>query len=334
MNILVTGGMGEVGRPVVNWLLGRGHDIRVLDLDVSRPIDGAECIQGTITDFEALAPVMAGMDAVVHLAAYRHPSLAPEARLFHVNTVGTFHVFRAAADAGIKRVACASSINALGYNFGITFPKGQLRYFPIDEDHPEFTTDPYSFSKQMIERIGTYFWHREGITSTFLRFPAVYDLTPDEPGILMAFVEGCYKHTSEVMALPEQERSSRIQDIVDDFERRAHEREWEAQFDLSFPDADIMFGRSNFWTSLDARDAAQAIEKSLLADIEGSHAMYVTDAHNFAGIPSRDLVATWFPEVTEWRSDVRGTETLVSIDRARALIGFEPAFPFRGRDKG
>ena len=192
MHILVTGGMGEVGRPVVDWLLGRGHNIRVLDLDVSRPIDGAECIQGTITDFETLAPVMAGMDAVVHLAAYRHPSLAPEARLFHVNTVGTFNVFRAAADAGIKRVACASSINALGYNFGITFPKGQLQYFPIDEDHPEFTTDPYSFSKQMIERIGTYFWHREGITSTFLRFPAVYDLTPDEPGILMAFVEGCY----------------------------------------------------------------------------------------------------------------------------------------------
>ena len=98
---------------------------------------------------------MAGIDGVVHLAAFRHPGLAPEHRLFHVNVSGTFNVFRAAADAGIKRVVCASSINALGYNFGIKFPEGQLQYFPIDEAHPTYTTDPYSFSKGAIEEIGS-----------------------------------------------------------------------------------------------------------------------------------------------------------------------------------
>ena len=44
------------------------------------------------------------------------------------------------------------------------------------------------------------------------------------------------------------------------------------KFDLTFPDAYIMFGRSNFWTSLDVRDAAQAIERALTCDLQGSHA--------------------------------------------------------------
>jgi nucleoside-diphosphate-sugar epimerase len=329
MRILVTGGMGEVGRPTVQWLLEHGHDVRVLDLHVDKPIPGAECLAGDITDFAAVQASMDGIEGVVHLAAYRHPSMASETRIFAVNAGGTFNVFRAAADAGIKRVVCASSINALGYNFGIAFPEGQLRYFPIDEAHPTYTTDPYSYSKQIIEEIGAYFWRREGISSVFLRFPAVYDLNAGEPSILMAFVSTCYHQTAEVMALPEPERTHRARAIVADFERRAGAREWELDFDLTFPDAYIMFGRSNFWTSLDVRDAAQAVEKGLSADFEGSHAVYVTDTTNFVRIPTRELAEVWFPEVRTWKRAVTGAESLVSIDGVRALIGFEPAYPFK-----
>jgi nucleoside-diphosphate-sugar epimerase len=330
MHILVTGGMGEIGRPTTQWLLSHGHEVRVLDLSIDRPIEGVEYIQGDVTDFASLGAVMADIDGVIHLAAFRHPGLAPEHRIFGVNVGGTFNVFRAAADAGVRRVACASSINALGYNFGITFPEGQLKYFPIDEAHPTYTTDPYSFSKGTIEAIGSYFWRREGITSVFLRFPAVYDLHSEEASFLLDFVTECRRQTAEVMALPEPRRTRRVRAIVDDFERRAAARQWEQSFDWGFPDALLMLGRSNFWTSLDVRDAAQALEKGLMADIEGSHAVYVNDTHNFVDLPSRDLAAVWFPEVTEWHAPVEGTESLVSIDAARALIGFEPAFPFNG----
>ena len=141
--------------------------------------------------------LMDGIEGVVHLAAYRHPSMAPNPEMFRVNALGTMNVFRAAADAGIKRVVCASSINALGYNFGIKFPPGQLQYFPIDEAHPTFTTDPYSFSKHVIEDIGAYFSRREGVASVFLRFPAVYDLNAPGPSILRDFVNACYAQTSD-----------------------------------------------------------------------------------------------------------------------------------------
>jgi nucleoside-diphosphate-sugar epimerase len=331
MHILVTGGIGEIGRPTVEWLLDHGHEVRVLDLILDRTIAGAECLAGDVTDFGSLGPAMDGIDTVIHLAAVRHPGLAPEHRIFQVNVGGTFNVFRAAADAGIRRVVCASSINALGYNFGIKFPEGQLGYFPIDEAHPTYTTDVYSFSKGMIEQVGAYFWRREGISSVFLRFPAVYDPTTTEPTILMAFVEECYRQTVDVMALPEPDRSQRVQVIVDDFKRRAAAREWEEGFDWSFPDAVAMFGRSNFWTSLDVRDAAQAAEKGVLANFEGSHAVYVTDTHNFVDIPSRDLAEVWFPDVVEWKAPIQGTESLVSIRAVKDLIGFEPAFPFKGK---
>jgi len=119
-----------------------------------------------------------------------------------------------------------------------------------------------------------------------------------------------------------------VRHIVADFERRAMSREWEAQFDLSFPDGPVMFGRSNFWTSLDVRDAAQAAEKALFAAYEGSHPVYVTDARNFVDFPSEELARVFFPEVTMRKKPLDGVETLVSIEKARKLIGFEPQYPF------
>ena len=86
-----------------------------------------------------------------------------------------------------------------------------------------------------------------------------------------------------------------------------------------------MFGYSNFWASIDARDSAQAIERGLLANYEGSHPLYINDSHNSAGIPTRKLVALFYPDVPLRRS-LEGTETLVSIDKARDLMGFEPEF--------
>lgn len=331
MHILVTGGMGGVGRPTVQWLLDRGHTVRVLDLKISQPIEGAECLEGDITDFASLGPMMEGIDGVIHLAAIPDPDLGPEHTIFEVNVGGTFNIYRAAADAGIQRVVCASSINALGYNYGIKFPEHQLRYFPIDESHPTFTTDPYSFSKRAIEDIGAYFHRREGITSVFLRYPAVYNTQAEDGLVLLEFLIKCREQTIAVMALPEPERSQRIAGIISAFEARAAAREWETGPDWDLEDTGVMFGRSNFWTSLDVRDAAQAAEKGLLADLKGSHVLYVSNTENFAGIPSRDLAKAWFPAVAEWRAPVEGTQSLVSIDAARALIGFEPAFPLHSK---
>ncbi|KAG9099028.1 UDP-glucose 4-epimerase 5 [Ceratobasidium sp. 370] len=54
----------------------------------------------------------------------------------------------AAADAGIKHIALASSINAIG---GAYSKVQKYEYFPIDEGHPPFVDEPYSLSKQICE---------------------------------------------------------------------------------------------------------------------------------------------------------------------------------------
>ena len=46
-----------------------------------------------------------------------------------------------------------------------------IEYFPIDEAHPDFTTDAYSFSKRILEETAAYFWRREAISGVQLRFP-------------------------------------------------------------------------------------------------------------------------------------------------------------------
>ncbi len=91
----------------------------------------------------------------------------------------------------------------------------------------------------------------------------------------------------------------------------------------------MMFGRTDFWSIINAEDAAQAIEKGVLADYEGSHPLFVNDSENSLGVSSRMLAELYFPEVTTWKRDVEGAETLVSNERARALIGYEPEHSMR-----
>jgi len=88
----------------------------------------------------------------------------------------------------------------------------------------------------------------------------------------------------------------------------------------------IMIGYTNFWTGLDTRDTAQAFEKGAMADYEGSVPLYVNDSENIVGIPSLDLAATFFPQVIRYKTPLEGHRSLVSIERARQLIGFEPEY--------
>ena len=327
MRILVTGGTGVVGREAVRRLVAHQFKVTVIGRRSGIDIPGAVYRQCDILDFERLSAVVQGMDAIVHLAAIPNPALGASEEIFHANVTGTFNVYQAAANAGIHRIVSASSINALGYNFGIK--RFQLQYFPMDEAHPSYTTDPYSFSKQMMEEIGAYFWRREGISSVFLRLPGVYELTSESESRVREYRQRIMAMYQDILARPEPEQRSIAQDIIRQHDELRAQRAFERRGVWSelrkLPWAGVMFGYSNFWASIDARDSAQAIERGLLAEYEGSHPLYVNDSHNSAGVPTRKLVALFYPDVP-LRRPLEGTETLVSIDEARDLMGFEPEF--------
>lgn len=79
----------------------------------------------------------------------------------------------------------------------------------------------------------------------------------------------------------------------------------------------------NLWGYVDARDVAQAVRRGLDADIDGAEICIVAAADTCMRRDSADLLAEVFPDVP-LRRPIQGRETLESIDRARALLGYEP----------
>lgn len=339
VKVLVTGGVGLVGTSVVQRLLDKGYRVRIVDRlaeqDLSEEarqlLERAEYATCDINNIDALREQMTGCDQVVHLAALPAPSVGRPEEVFHVNADGTFKVFQAAADLGIRRVVQASSINAVGLYYGVrtTDPL----YFPVDEQHPHLGTDAYSFSKWVVEEIGEYFWRRDGISSVALRLPAV---VPPRWRELWGQVLGKNDVVANLLALPEAERQAWITHTLaelDDLRRQRMMENHEFQHRLFNPQSDfpadkrwLLGTRNNFFTLIDARDAAQAVEKGLSAAYEGAHALFITDKTNTSGYNSELLLNLFFPGVKARKRPLAGKETLVSIEKARQLIGFEPEF--------
>jgi len=66
----------------------------------------------------------------------------------------------------------------------------------------------------------------------------------------------------------------------------------------------------------------------LTADYEGAHPLFVTQAQNVAGVDSEALIQLFYSNISERTRPIVGNESLVSIERARKLIGFEPEYSF------
>lgn len=107
MRVLATGASGFLGRAVVRALQDAGHQVRTLQRRPSG-VPGTEDRLGSVTDPDATASAVAGVDAVVHLAA--KVSLAGDPGEFHaVNVEGTRTLLDAAAAAGVSRIVHVSS---------------------------------------------------------------------------------------------------------------------------------------------------------------------------------------------------------------------------------
>lgn len=89
----------------------------------------------------------------------------------------------------------------------------------------------------------------------------------------------------------------------------------------------------NLWGYVDARDVAQAVRLSLSADVTGTPAYLVAAADTCMTRPSADLLAEVYPDVP-MRGDVEGHQTLLSINRARAELGYEPGYSWRDHVDG
>ena len=268
MRIVVTGGTGKAGRWVVRDLRERGHDV----LNVDAAHDGSAhglCVLADLTDLGQCHEVVAGADAVVHLAAIPAPEIRAAGETFRNNVMSTYNVFSAAVERNVGRVVWASSETVLGLPFDIP-----PAYAPIDERHPARPETSYALSKLVGEAMAEQLNRRTGVPFIGLRI-------------------------SNIMEPPDYARFATWQD-------------------------DPIARKWNLWGYVDARDVAQAVRRSLEAEVTGAEVAIVAAADTCMRRDSADLMAQVYTGVPLTRP-VEGRETLLSIDRAREIFGYEPA---------
>jgi len=190
MKILITGGAGWLGRNLTAALEAE-HEVRLVD-----NVDPAEAtlfvpgqpervrvplhtthpyVRADILDLDAMQAAVEGMDAIVHLAAI--PTGLPEQgkAVMTVNAVGTYVVLDAARLQGVKRVFCASSINAFGTIYWrLSGKPAPYTTMPLTEDFPVVPEDPYSLSKHVNEDTCAAFTRAYGLTTAAFRFAGVW----------------------------------------------------------------------------------------------------------------------------------------------------------------
>lgn len=98
----------------------------------------------------------------------------------------------------------------------------------------------------------------------------------------------------------------------------------------AFPgfDADPGLRSWNLWGYIDARDGAQAVRRALDHRATGMDVFIIANADTVMSTSSADLMAQVYPGV-EVRKDLGEHETLLSIDKARRVLGYEPEFSWR-----
>ena len=98
----------------------------------------------------------------------------------------------------------------------------------------------------------------------------------------------------------------------------------------AFPgfDADPARRKWNLWAYIDARDGAQAVRRAIQADFKGFEAFIIANADSVMNRSNISLLAEIFPEV-EQRGNIATNSTLLSIDKAKRMLGYSPQYSWR-----
>ena len=196
----VTGGAGFIGSTLVRRLLAEPEaKVRVIDnllTGHARNLDEIrsriEFDQADICDFGATAKAIAGSDVVFHLAAIPSVprSIREPAPSHEVNIDGTFNVFRACAEAKVKRVVYAASSSAYG----------DTEVLPKVETMLPRPKSPYAVQKLLGEYYASVFHGCFNLEAVALRFFNVYgerqDPTSPYSGVLSLFMRALIERRS------------------------------------------------------------------------------------------------------------------------------------------
>lgn len=288
--VCVTGGSGQAGRAVVRDLLEHGYDVAATDVVATREDLESGMLRADLTDYGQALGALDGADAVVHLANIPAPGLSTPAITFNANVTMNFNVFHAAARLGLRRVVWASSETTLGVPFDVG---------PTDESAMEVDGPPPRYAPVDEDH---------------------YPVATNAYALSKVASETIAGHIAGWSGVPFV--ALRFSNIMDsgDYEQ--------------FPSAcwaDPHARKWNLWSYVDERDVAAACRLALEAPpdaVTGSPSFVIAAADTVMDRPSSALLAEVFPAIPLTR-DVGEFGSLLAIDRARQLLGYEPRHSWR-----
>ena len=187
MKTLVTGVTGVFGPHLPRELIAHGHDIDIFSID--KPSDefkDFEWIQGNINNVEDCLRAMKGrgIEAVHNAAAMPDPTDSPgwdrcdDPTFFplcmQTNIIGLYNMLQAALRNDVGIFVNTGSNCAVGFGYRIKHPF-EIKYLPIDEEHPSEVEDSYSFSKMVGEQLLEVYSRVYGMRCYSLRSGAIMD---------------------------------------------------------------------------------------------------------------------------------------------------------------
>jgi nucleoside-diphosphate-sugar epimerase len=179
MRVALTGATGFTGGRVLEALTARGDEVSVL----ARPVADtsrltairARVVTGDLAQAEALARLVEGCNAVVHVAAVYRTAGHPDAYYRDVNVGGTERLLEAAKRAGVRRFVHTSTVGVHG---DVTDP-------PADETAPLAPGDIYQQTKAEADALALRFGRERGMEVVVVRPGAIYG--PGETRLLKLF---------------------------------------------------------------------------------------------------------------------------------------------------
>ncbi len=199
---LVTGGAGFVGSHLVEALVARGHEVRVLDnlstgfrSNLDPVADRIDFLHGDITELQQVRDAVRGVEVVYHQAALASVprSVADPLATHRACVDGTLHVLLAARDARVRRVVYAASSSAYGNSARL----------PKSEADPTAPLSPYAVAKLAGEQYCAAFSTVYGLETVRLRYFNVFGprQTPDSPyaAVIPLFIQALTSGRSPVI---------------------------------------------------------------------------------------------------------------------------------------
>jgi nucleoside-diphosphate-sugar epimerase len=182
MKTLVTGATGRFAPHLIRDLIGHGHEVVLFCR--KQPADefkDLEWFKGDINKFEDCYKAVnkKGFDAIHNAAAKPYPTDMPGRPewddfsafplTMQTNIMGLYNLLQAAIRSDIGIFVHTGSNCALGHGYRISGRPFEIKYLPIDEDHPSDAEDSYSFSKLVGEQLMESYYKVYGIRCYSLR---------------------------------------------------------------------------------------------------------------------------------------------------------------------